>query len=305
MLLIAICQPFFLLGQTTEQLGQIEKDYNNFKSEISMVMGASENSELDNKKFYGRYPRLLQDVKQLKFTVGISDPFTPPIEAIQKAIKRAAFLKALKNGSKAFAVIDHFNKVSEITKRNESFGYREMVHVFVDSLYDIENAKIVKHEYLKTGELLLIVDFTKCKKTGGSAIFEIFKNTKEKGKGIQKTSKIKIVGDDNADIDYEVKKSYFSKEIKTADLSTNTDFQDWYFSYSSYKTKFGIKGGLWSFFIEKISKNILDQATEKTKNVQSVNDYQLNNVMVKQTRMIGFFQYIYSYKSFINSLLQF
>lgn len=305
---------FFLIkgqvaAQTEEQLLKIEEDYNKFKSELSTIIGATENSEVNTKKFYGDFPHSLLEVKQVDHSIGISDPFCPPLEAVQQAIKRACFIQALKNGSKSFAVIDYYSKESNLSTQPLAVGFREMVHVFVDSIYDTENIEIVRHEYLKTGELILTVDFSKCKRSSTTAIFEIFKNSKELGNALQKTSQIKIINgskDEEEDkTSYQMKKNYHAYEIKTRDVSVNENFADFYFSYTSYKTKFGIKGGLWSYIVLQLSENILEQASEKTKHVQSVTDNYLNNELVQITRMVGFFEYQFKYKSFILGLRNF
>lgn len=297
-----------IVAQTEEQLSKIEKDYSKFKSELSNIIGATENSDVNTKKFYGDFPHSLLEVKQVDHSVGISDPFCPPLEAVQQAIKRACFIQALKNGSKSFAVIDYYSKESNLSTQPLAVGFREMVHVFVDSIYDTENIEIIRHEYIKTGELILTVDFSKCKRTATTAIFEIFKNSKELGAALQKTSQIKIINeseDDEDETTYQLKKNYHAYEIKTRDVSVNENFADFYFSYTSYKTKFGIKGGLWSYIVLQLSENILEQATEKTNHVQSVTDNYLNNELVQITRMVGFFEYHFKYKSFILGLRNF
>lgn len=298
-------------AQTEDQLKKIEHDYQQFKSQLSLIMGASVESDSTAKKFTATFPRSLLDIKQVNCAIGISDPFSPPLEAISKAIKRASFIQALKNNCKSFAVIDYFSKESSITNSKIASGYREMAHVFVDSLYDTKNAKIVRHEYLKTGELILTVDFSDCKKSPATAIFEVFKNTKELGAALQKTSQIKIIGsnlieeEQNIFSIYKVKKRDQALAIKTGDVSANANFSDWNFTYSSYKTKIGIKGGLWAYLMTQLSENILNQGTEKTMHVQSVTDQMHNNQLTQITRMAGFFNFDFKYKSFILGLRNF
>mgnify|MGYP006156536241 CR=1 FL=1 len=303
-LLYIITFSFDCTSQTPEQLEAIDKKYSEFKDELSEVIGATYFSDSKTTKFYAQFPRSLLNSKHTDYAVGISDPFTSPIEAIQKAIKRASFIQALKGGSKTFGIIDYYKKVTNNGQRPTSMGFKEMVNVFVDSLYDVEHARIVDYEYLKSGELILTVDFAKCERIRGSAIFECYKNTKEKGKAIQKTSKIKIVSDDYEG-DYDLTKHYYSYKITSGDISTNPEFADFYFSYSSYKTKFGIKGGLWAYIMTHLSETILDQATDKTTRVQSVSDYQEGNVFIELTRMVGFFEFRFRYRSFLHSLRKF
>lgn len=308
------CYIFFLLitvlgsipcnSQTIEQISAIENSYNEFKDELAVVVGGTYSSDISEKKYYAKFPRSLISIKQINSSVGISDPFTPPLEATQQAIKRAALIQALKSNCKAFTVIDYYTKFSPAIRKDKAMGLKEMVNVFVDSLYDTRNAIIIDHEYLQTGELILTVDFSKCHKTASVGLFEIFKSTKEKGQGIQKTSNIKIM--DNRDkSDYELKKDYEEQTIVSRDISSNKNYENFYFSYSSYNTKFGVKGGLWAYLTLRLSDVILDQATEKTSHVKSVTDYHVNNLIVDLKRTSGFFKFRFKYKSFITSLRKF
>jgi hypothetical protein len=290
--------------QTPEQITAIDNDYNKFKLQISRIQGGSagsEDSTTPAEKFYAKFPRSLIDTKQVDYSVGISDPFTPPMEATHQALRRACFIQALKGQCKTFAIFDYYSKYSPAIRGPKSMGLKEMAHVFVDSLYDLRRAKIVTHEYLQTGELILTVDFSKCKKTGSSALFEVYKSTKEKGKGLRETSAIKII--DRRDRNtYSLKKDYHAFEIISEDVSKNESFADFYFSYSSYSTKFGIKGGLWSHMLLNLSSAILEQAAEKTTSVKSVKDYKINEMLVDLTRTSGFFPFNFQYKSFLLKL---
>jgi len=301
---------FLTLGsfaQTTEQIKAIDEDYNKFKDQISRIQGGSASSDdsiATTQKFYAKFPRSLIDTKQVNYSVGVSDPFAPPMEATHQALRRACFIQALKGQCKTFAIFDYYSKYSPVVRGPKVMGMKEMAHVFVDSLYDLRGATIVTHEYLKTGELILTVDFSKCKKTGSSALFEVYKSTKEKGKGFRETSAIKII--DRRDRNtYELKKDYHAFEIISKDVSKNESFADFYFSYSSYNTKFGIKGGLWSHMLLSLSSTILKQAADKTTSVKSVKDYKINDMIIDLTRTSGFFSFNFQYKSFLQELRKF
>lgn len=291
-------------AQTNEQIIAIDYDYNKFKSQLSLVMGATGSSDATTIKYQAKFPRTLIDTKQVDYSVGISDPFSPPLEATHQALRRACLIQALKSNCKTFAVFDYYTKYSPAIRGQKTMGLKEMAHVFVDSLYDLRGAIIVNHEYLQTGELILTVDFSKCKKTGSSALFEAYKSTKEKEKSIQETSVIKIVDRRNKG-DYKLKKDYHAYEIISKDVSKNNNFNNFYFSYSSYNTKFGIKGGLWAHMLLNLSSTILEQASEKTTLVKSVKDYHINNMVVDLTRTSGFFRFNFKYKSFLQKLRKF
>lgn len=295
---------FCAKAQTEEELRAIDYDYNAFKSELDMVVNATIHDSNEVPRIYAQFPRSLLKVNHVHHCVGVSDPFTPPVDAVRQAMRRASFLHALKSNCKAFGVIDYYSKYSPIVRRDKSMGLKEMVKVFVDSLYDMRQARIVNHEYLKSGELILTVDFSDCVKSPSSAIFEVFKSTKEKGKGIQETSNIKIIDKRNEE-DYELKKDYLAQEITSEDLSKSKDFENMLFSYSSYNTKFTVKGGLWSYMILTLSADILDQTSDKTTSTKSVKDYKLGDIFVDLTRTAGFFKYRFQYKSFIYSLRKF
>jgi len=292
------------VAQTKEQIIAIEQNYMKFKTELLRIRNATESSGAIAKKCKAKFPRSLIDTKKVDYSVGISDPFSPPLEATHQALRRACFIQALKSNCKAFAVLDNYSKYSPAIRGQKSMGLKEMAHVFVDSLYDLRGAIIVNHEYLQTGELILTVDFSKCKKTGSSALFEAYKNTKEKGKGIRETSAIKII-DRRLKSDYKLKKDYHAYEIISKDVSKNDDFSNFYFSYSSYNTKFGIKGGLWAHMVLNLASTILEQASGKTTSVKSVKDYHINNMMVDLTRTSGFFAFNFHYKSFLQKLNKF
>lgn len=290
--------------QTKDQIIAIDHDYNKFKQQLSSVTGATSSSGVTTKKYYAKFPRSLIDTKQVDYSVGISDPFAPPLEATHQALRRACFIQALKNNCKTFAIFDSYSKYSPAVRGQKAMGLKEMAHVFVDSLYDLRGAIIVNHEYLETGELILTVDFSKCKKTGSTALFEVYKSTQEKGKGIRETSAIKII-DRRDKNNYKLKKDYHAYEIISKDVSKNDDFGDFYFSYSSNNTKFGIKGGLWAHTLLNLSSSILEQASEKTTSVKSVKDYHINNMVVDLTRTSGFFAFNFQYKSFLQKLRKF
>lgn len=291
-------------AQTQQQVDAIDRDYDKFKSQLSRIMGGAADPEVGTEKFYAKFPRTLIDTKQVDYSVGISDPFTPPMEATHQALRRACFIQALKNNCKTFAIFDYYSKYSPAVRGQQSMGIKEMANIFVDSLYDLRGAKIVTHEYLATGELILTVDFSKCKKTGSTALFEAYKSTQEKGKGIRETSAIKII-DRRDRNNYVLKKDYHAYEIVSEDVSKNRNFENFYFSYSSYNTKFGIKGGLWSHMLLNLSTTILAEASDKTTSVKSVKDYHINNMVVDLTRTSGFFSFNFQYKSFLQKLRKF
>jgi hypothetical protein len=294
-----VCQ-----SQTKEQMLEIDQNYNKFKTELSAVMGGSASSEHSTKKYHAKFPRSLIDTKQVDYSVGISDPFAPPMEATHQALRRACFIQALKSNCKTFAIFDYYSNYSPAIRGQKAMGIKEMAHVFVDSLYDLRGAIIVNHEYLQTGELILTVDFSQCKKTGSSALFEVYKTTKEKGKGIRETTAIKIIDRRNK-ADYKIKKDYHAYEIISKDVSKNENFGDFHFSYSSYNTKFAIKGGLWSYMLLNLASDILEQSSDKTTSVKSVKDYHIDNMVVDLTRTSGFFSFNFQYKSFLQKLRKF
>lgn len=292
------------VSQTKDQIIAIDNDYNKFKTQLSSVMGGSANSGITAKKYSAKFPRSLIDTKQVDYSVGISDPFSPPLEATHQALRRACFIQALKSNCKTFAIFDHYSKYSPAIRGQKAIGMKEMAHVFVDSLYDLRGAVIVNHEYLQSGELILTVDFSNCKKTGSTALFEVYKSTKEKGNAIRETSAIKII-DRRSKKDYTLKKDYHAYEIISKDVSKNENFGDFYFSYSSYNTKFSIKGGLWSHMLLNLSSSILLQASKKTTSIKAVKDYHVNNMVVDLMRTSGFFSFNFQYKSFLQRLRKF
>ena len=299
---VAIC--FFQLdAQTEDQFDAILADYTYLKAhQLLAVDSLPDSDQISTPRFVAKFPRTLLEKVQLNYSIGISDPFLPPEEAIPQAIKRASFLQALRNSSKAFAIVDVYTKVSEITRREVQLQVKELIKVFVDSLYSIRNANIIKHEYLATGELILTVDFRACEKKSTTALFEIYRSTKEKGPGLQKTSKIKLT---NEDEEYVHKKCYHGNEITSNGIALDVDFDNYYFTYVSYKTKYGIKGGLWSYIIQQLSENIAAQAVNKTTITKNVRDDYLELMNIDLTRNVGFYQYEFAYNSFIYSLRQF
>ena len=76
-------------------------------------------------------------------------------------------------------------------------------------------------------------------------------------------------------------------------------------NFSFSQIDFGIKGGLWAYIVTELSENILDEATDQTSRVQSVSDYQENDMLIELTRMVGFFQFTFRYNSFLHSLRKF
>ncbi|MFT6747377.1 MAG: hypothetical protein ACJAZ2_001729 [Glaciecola sp.] len=292
------------VSQTKDQITAIDNDYNKFKTQLSSVMGGSASSAITVKKYSAKFPRSLIDAKQVDYSVGISDPFSPPLEATHQALRRACFIQALKSNCKTFAIFDYYSKYSPAIRGQQAVGIKEMAHVFVDSLYDLRGAVIVNHEYLQSGELILTVDFSKCEKTGSTALFEVYKSTKEKGKGIRETSAIKIIDRRNKS-DYKLKKDYHAYEIISKDVSKNENFGDFYFSYSSYNTKFSVKGGLWSHMLLNLSSSILLQASKKTTSIKAVKDFHVNNMVVDLMRTSGFFSFNFQYKSFLQRLRKF
>ena len=291
------------VGQSVDQFDAILADYLYLKEHrLLAVDSAIDPNSTSNPHFEAKFPRTLLDKVQLNYSIGISDPFLPPEEAIPQAIKRASFLQALRNSSKAFAVIDVYTKVSEITRREVQLQVKELIKVFVDSLYSIKNAQIIKHEYLETGELILTVDFRACEKKSTTALFEIYRSTKEKGPGLQKTSRIKLT---NQDEEYLYKRCYHGNEITSNGIALDVDFDNYYFTYVSYKTKYGIKGGLWSYLIGELSESIAKQAVDKTTITKTVRDDYLELMNIDLTRNVGFYHYEFAYNSFIYSLRQF
>lgn len=302
-MLLSVCF-VFSKAQTTEQLSAIDEDYNKFKLEITRVMSSAPTDDITSKRYLADFPKSLTDNQQGDYSVGISDPFSPPLHATHQALRRACFIQALKSNCKAFAIFDYYSRYSPASRGEKSMGLKEMAHVFVDSLYDLRQAKIINHEYLRTGELVLTVDFSNCKRTGSSALFEVQKSRKEKGKGVHETSVIKII-DRRDKNDYEIKKDYQNSEITSRDVSKNDNFGNFRFSYSFHNTKFGLKGGLWSYIVQNLSSTILNQASDKTTNVKSVKDYHINNMVVDLTRTSGFFPFTFAYKTFIQGLRRF
>ena len=98
---------------------------------------------------------------------------------------------------------------------------------------------------------------------------------------------------------------YHGNEILTNGISTNIDYDNYFFTYSSYKTKFGIKGGLWAYIIMQLSDDISQQANSKTTYTKSVKDQYNQDLMVHLTRNVGFYKYDFGYNSFIYSLRKF